>query len=404
MPITRTSVPVATSTENPWEDLGSIGATIALQGSPAPANWTSVGNLGASHTVEGKTRSVGTLNADVEITADFSNNEDALLLLIQDGTGGRDATWVDIDVWMTPTGAPPALKVAAGASDLISLWRAGGVTYGLHYGETGPAGDDGDAGPVGITWRRAYDSDNTYAIRDVVYHNGSSYIALLPSSPSDVQQPDLSPNYWGVLAAAGVSSGSAGVSSVYDNFTRADNADINVGAPWVYAMTSGVLSDLEIVSNKLHVVGSGGVKKRVRADYVLPSADHWAKLTIGSITWASGQQMLINAGVRYDASLNTGYFVGLTTYTSHTKWQMWITKYVNSGSDVPLAFGAEITPAPVAGDTIKVTVVGNVVTGYYNDVQHVQITDSDIAAGVRAGMMLQRTTGQFTISEFRVGT
>jgi hypothetical protein len=72
-------------------------------------------------------------------------------------------------------------------------------------GATGPAGATGATGPQGpsVTFTPGgWQSGTTYALGDAVgYANGSSYISLAANNLG--REPDISPTYWGLLAAAG---------------------------------------------------------------------------------------------------------------------------------------------------------------------------------------------------------
>jgi hypothetical protein len=70
-------------------------------------------------------------------------------------------------------------------------------------GPTGPAGPAGATGPAGagVVYRNAYSAATTYAANDAVTFNGSTYISLQDSNTGN--QPDGSPAFWSIFAAAG---------------------------------------------------------------------------------------------------------------------------------------------------------------------------------------------------------
>ena len=70
-------------------------------------------------------------------------------------------------------------------------------------GLTGATGTTGSPGPQGppVTFQSGWLIATSYAVGDVVAYAGSSYIAL---SANAGREPDVSPQYWGVLAAAGL--------------------------------------------------------------------------------------------------------------------------------------------------------------------------------------------------------
>ena len=72
-------------------------------------------------------------------------------------------------------------------------------------GSQGPAGANGATGATGpqgppITFNGPWSTSSSYALGDAVSYGGSAYIALQANSG---REPDLSPQYWGLLAAAG---------------------------------------------------------------------------------------------------------------------------------------------------------------------------------------------------------
>ena len=80
------------------------------------------------------------------------------------------------------------------------------IIFGSGVGQQGPAG------PIGVNWRDDINSGTwvntaTYAIRDGVLYNGTSYRSLVGSNTGN--QPDTSPASWEIIAQQGV-TGSAG--------------------------------------------------------------------------------------------------------------------------------------------------------------------------------------------------
>jgi len=65
-------------------------------------------------------------------------------------------------------------------------------------GITGPAGATGSVGMTGLSWRGTWNGTTTYSVRDAIFHNGSSYVAIAASTNS----PPPSAN-WNLLAQQG---------------------------------------------------------------------------------------------------------------------------------------------------------------------------------------------------------
>ena len=92
-----------------------------------------------------------------------------------------------------------AVLAAQGATGATGLAGSPGAV-----GATGPVGATGATGPQGppITFRGEWLIDTAYDLGDVVGYSNSSYIAL---SANAGREPDSSPVYWSLLAAAGAS-------------------------------------------------------------------------------------------------------------------------------------------------------------------------------------------------------
>src|SRR5439155_20213153 len=77
------------------------------------------------------------------------------------------------------TGAtgPQGLPGATGATGLQGPTGPIGPT-----GATGATGTTGATGPAGLNWLQTWSSTAPYVVNDAVYFNGSSYIALQPST------------------------------------------------------------------------------------------------------------------------------------------------------------------------------------------------------------------------------
>lgn len=79
-------------------------------------------------------------------------------------------------------------------------------------------GQQGAAGPTGISWRGEWALSTDFALRDAVSNNGSSYICIQAHTSSATDEPGVGANtatYWEVLAAKGVDgSGTGTVTSI----------------------------------------------------------------------------------------------------------------------------------------------------------------------------------------------
>jgi collagen type VII alpha len=127
---------------------------------------------------------------------------------VADAVSYKGSTYVSLVVankGNTPDSSPSywAVLVAEGQAGVQGPAGPAG-TPGV-VGPQGPAGANGAQGPP-VTFAGGWLASHTYTLGDAVSYGGSSYIAL---NGNIGRQPDVSPNYWGVLAAVG-SAGPAG--------------------------------------------------------------------------------------------------------------------------------------------------------------------------------------------------
>ncbi|MBW4038346.1 MAG: collagen-like protein, partial [Acidobacteria bacterium] len=100
-----------------------------------------------------------------------------------------------------------AAQGAAGATGAVGATGAAGPQGPVGAtGATGAVGATGAAGAVGMNFRGVWSAANVYAVNDAVTFGGSTYLAAAAGSN---EEPDLYPQAWAVLAAAGA-TGSVG--------------------------------------------------------------------------------------------------------------------------------------------------------------------------------------------------
>jgi collagen type VII alpha len=138
---------------------------------------------------------------------------------VQGATGPQGAMGLQGDTGFpgaTGAAGPQGIAGAAGAQGMAGPQGVQGVAGPMGSagvaGVVGPAGADGVAGAVGpqgapVAFAGGWLVGQSYAIGDAVSYGGGSYIAVAANVG---RQPDVSPAYWGVLAAAGA-AGPAGV-------------------------------------------------------------------------------------------------------------------------------------------------------------------------------------------------
>lgn len=125
-------------------------------------DWTDLGNLGPTETITGAddtmVRRKGTLDQACTITLTLAADQQIDLVLTQDGTGGRAATFTGVGVWMTQGGTAPVLTGrAALAVDRFYFENVAGTVYGYWLTETISGGgtltvqDENGAVATGVT-------------------------------------------------------------------------------------------------------------------------------------------------------------------------------------------------------------------------------------------------------------
>jgi hypothetical protein len=120
---------------------GSVTAAKLAATLAAVEAWTDLGNLGATETITAAANKVlrrkGTLDQACAITLTTAADQQIELVLAQDGTGGRAATFTGVNVWLTSAGVAPVLTGrASGAVDRFYFENVGGIVYGYWLTET----------------------------------------------------------------------------------------------------------------------------------------------------------------------------------------------------------------------------------------------------------------------------
>ncbi len=138
----------------------------------------------------------------------LGNYQSSANYALNDAVSWQGSTYISLiagNLGNTPSLSPAQWAVLA-AQGLAGTPGAAGATGPA--GPTGPAGVAGAIGPQGppIAFQGQWLINTPYAIGDAVAYAGSSYIALVANTG---REPDTSPVYWSLLAAAG-STGPAG--------------------------------------------------------------------------------------------------------------------------------------------------------------------------------------------------
>jgi hypothetical protein len=186
-----------------WALFAAAGAAGAI----GPAGATgAIGATGAAgqQGIAGPTGATGATGPQGPPVANYLGNyQSSINYAWNDAVSWQGSTYISLipsNRGNTPSLSPAqwavlAAQGAAGPAGAAGLSGATGAT-----GATGPAGITGTQGPP-VTFQGWWLIDTNYAVGDAIAYGGSSYIAL---SGNVGREPDMSPQYWGLLAAAAV--------------------------------------------------------------------------------------------------------------------------------------------------------------------------------------------------------
>jgi hypothetical protein len=191
-----------------WAFFAAAGAA----GATGPAGLTGpagpVGPLGPQG-LSGATGTPGSTGPQGPPVANYLGNyQSAANYALNDAVSWQGSTYISLSAGNqgnTPSLSPAqwAVLVAQGAAGAIGPAGPAGAA-----GAAGPAGAPGLVGPQGppVTFQGGWLIGTSYAVGDVASYAGSGYVALTANAG---REPDVSPQYWGLLAASGA-AGPAG--------------------------------------------------------------------------------------------------------------------------------------------------------------------------------------------------
>jgi hypothetical protein len=159
------------------------------------------------------------------------------------------------------------------------------------------------------------------------------------------------------------------VASFSDDFNRANSTDL--GAGWVE-----VSGDWSIISNQLSS-GSAGGTIILRAAGAMATSDHSVQMTIAATAAVSH-----GVWARGNANITQGYLLR----NDGTSWNLFS---VVGGSFTSIGSYAA---AAVAGDVVKLQVVGTAIKGYINGTLRISVTDSAVTTGTSVGVRAESTS------------
>lgn len=174
------------------------------------------------------------------------------------------------------------------------------------------------------------------------------------------------------------------MTSFSDDFNRADSTDL--GSGWVE-----VSGDWSIVSQQLSPGNAGGTII-LRAATAMDSSDHYAQVKIAATAAVSH-----GPWARGNSNITSGYLLR----NNGTSWDLFS---VVGGSFTVIGTYAA---AAVAGDVVKLQVVGSTIKGFINDVERISVTNTAVTTGTSVGIRGESTNAlrydNFTAADITAG-
>jgi len=345
---------------------GAVGAT-------GPAGATgATGSPGAAATVAAGTTTTGSPGTSAIVANSGTSSAAVFDFTIPRGevgaTGPAGATGA--------TGS--AATVAAGSTTTLSPGTPAAVTnvgtssaavfnFAIPQGSTGATGAQG---VPGINWLGTWSSGTTYAIRDAVAYNGSSYYATAAST----NQAPPNASFWNVLAEKGANgTGSGSVTSV--DVSGGTTGLTTSGGPITAAGTITLAGTLAVANGGTGATTAGGALTNLGALGDITSTD-------GSVTITSPTTTTRDLSVAVAAATNnvlaqvrntTGATLtkGTAVYISGASGQLPTVSKALATSDATSAQTLGLITADLANNSNgNVTVIGlitNIDTSTYTD-------------------------------------
>ena len=192
----------ATGEKGPVGDTRPQGATGATgstgprgpQGPQGPQ-----GDAGAAATVTVGSVTTGVVGSNASISNSGTSQQAVLNFTIPTGADGANGTAASVTVGTVTTGTAGTNASVSNSGDTSSAI----LDFTIPRGDTGPTGD--------IEWKGNWNTSTAYGTNEAVYYNGSSYVAVAPSTNV---RPDTDTSKWNIMAQAGAQGGS--ISSMAD--------------------------------------------------------------------------------------------------------------------------------------------------------------------------------------------
>jgi hypothetical protein len=174
--------------------------------------------------------------------------------------------------------------------------------------------------------------------------------------------------------------------TITDNFTRADGADIGNLLAWTtYAPT--LATHFSTASNAVTTTANNGYDK-ASADTPLSSDDHYSQVVLTATDGGNGCGVL----VRNDGSANTSYEAHFITGGNSLSYKCEAGSFTNIGVNTAFTFSNP--------DTIYISADGSSIVRKLNGTTLDTVTDTAITGNLRAGIMANGVPGGHVLDDF----
>lgn len=266
-----TIAPPVNPTNTVWASLTFVNSRVntALVWT-APSPWVQQGVPGTAATIAaGTTTTLAPGSSATVVNAGTSSAAVFDFGIPQGATGatGSPGAAATIAAGTTTTGAPGTSAIVTNSGTSSAAVFDFTIPRG-DVGATGATGATGAQGVPGINWLGTWSNATTYAIRDAVAYNGSSYYAIAIST----NEAPPNATYWNLLAEKGTDgSGSGSVTSV--DVSGGTTGLTTSGGPVTSAGTITLAGTLAVANGGTGATTAGGALTNLGAIGTIASAD-----------------------------------------------------------------------------------------------------------------------------------
>lgn len=184
------------------------------------------------------------------------------------------------------------------------------------------------------------------------------------------------------------------MSDYADLFDRPDSTDISAGAPFSYTLYGGGAS-LNISGNTITTSDVADTDCMASPNVDLNTNDHYGKLAIQNLTISGVLDVGCNIELRHAVAANTNYTFAFGTGLGISTGAVEVFKVV---AGVFTSLSTAVGQTAANGDVLSSRAQSSLLTLLWNNVVLIQVTDTAITSGTRAGLDIFRSNTLVTIS------